>query len=149
MDKATVQRFLDGMKYEAERTAPPAGFRSCPTFPPAATSIRNFSPSKSEQLWKKSWLYACHMDELPEAGSYLSGKKSGSPILIVRGKDDVVRAFYNTCRHRGAPVVTNAQRQVERVRLQLSRLDVCARWQADQSARQARLRRPRHVRAAR
>jgi phenylpropionate dioxygenase-like ring-hydroxylating dioxygenase large terminal subunit len=31
--------------------------------------------------------------------------KTGSPILIVRGNDDVVRAFYNTCRHRGGPLV--------------------------------------------
>ena len=30
---------------------------------------------------------------------------SGSPILIVRGKDMRIRAFYNTCRHRGAPLV--------------------------------------------
>jgi phenylpropionate dioxygenase-like ring-hydroxylating dioxygenase large terminal subunit len=59
-------------------------------------------------LWRKSWLYACHIDELPEPGSYLLWRKTGSPILIVRGKDDVVRAFYNTCRHRGGPLVKSA-----------------------------------------
>jgi phenylpropionate dioxygenase-like ring-hydroxylating dioxygenase large terminal subunit len=32
-------------------------------------------------------------------------QKTGSPILIVRGKDMKIRAFYNTCRHRGGPLV--------------------------------------------
>ena len=32
-------------------------------------------------------------------------RRTGSPIIIVRGKDDVIRAFYNTCRHRGGPLV--------------------------------------------
>jgi phenylpropionate dioxygenase-like ring-hydroxylating dioxygenase large terminal subunit len=30
--------------------------------------------------------------------------RSGAPIVVVRGEDDVLRAFYNSCRHRGAPV---------------------------------------------
>jgi hypothetical protein len=33
MDSATVQRFIDGMKYEAERTGPPDGFPSMPDVP--------------------------------------------------------------------------------------------------------------------
>jgi len=108
MDAATVKRFLDGMQYEAERTAPPEGFPHLPDIPAGRYVNAEFLSLEEKQLWKKSWLYACHIDDLPEAGSYILWKKSGSPILIVRGKDDVVRAFYNTCRHRGAPVVTNA-----------------------------------------
>ena len=145
MDAATVKRFLDGMKYEAERTAPPEGFPHLPDIPAGRYVDPEFLALEDRQLWKKSWLYACHIDQLPQPGSYLLWKKSGSTILIVRGKDDVVRAFYNTCRHRGAPVVANDERQRERLRLQLPRLDVCARWQADQPARQARFRRARHV----
>ena len=26
-------------------------------------------------------------------------------MLLIRGKDGVIRCFYNTCQHRGAPVV--------------------------------------------
>ena len=29
----------------------------------------------------------------------------GVPLLLIRGRDGKLRAFYNTCRHRGAPVV--------------------------------------------
>ena len=37
-------------------------------------------------------------------GSYRLFTRSGSPIVIVRGDDGVLRGFYNACRHRGAPV---------------------------------------------
>jgi phenylpropionate dioxygenase-like ring-hydroxylating dioxygenase large terminal subunit len=108
MDARTVQRFLDGMKHEAERAAPPPGFPKLPDIPAGRYVDPDFLELERQHLWRRSWLYACHMDELPQPGSYLLWKKSGSTILIVRGKDDVVRAFYNTCRHRGAPVAREA-----------------------------------------
>jgi phenylpropionate dioxygenase-like ring-hydroxylating dioxygenase large terminal subunit len=105
MDQATVQRFLDGMRYEAERSGPPAGFPQLPDVPAGRYIDPEFLRLERERLWRRSWLYACHMDELPAPGSFLLWKKAGTPIVIVRGKDDVVRAFYNTCRHRGGPLV--------------------------------------------
>jgi phenylpropionate dioxygenase-like ring-hydroxylating dioxygenase large terminal subunit len=104
MDTQTVQRFLDGMKFEAERTAPPPDFPQLPDIPAGRYVDPVFLALERQHLWRKSWLYACHMDELPKAGSFVVNRKTGSPIIIVRGKDDVVRAFYNTCRHRGGPL---------------------------------------------
>lgn len=40
--------------------------------------------------------------QLPEPGSYLAQTIMRTPVLMVRGKDGVVRAFLNVCRHRGA-----------------------------------------------
>jgi phenylpropionate dioxygenase-like ring-hydroxylating dioxygenase large terminal subunit len=108
MDQATVQRFLDGMRYEAERSGPPPGFPQLPDVPAGRYTDPDFLRLERERLWRRSWLYACHMDELPAPGSFVLWKKTGTPILIVRGKDDVVRAFYNTCRHRGGPLVKEA-----------------------------------------
>lgn len=105
MDKTTVQRFLDGMKYEAERTAPPDSFPQLPDIPAGRYTDPRFLTLEREHLWRRSWLYACHMDELPTPGSFVVSRKTGSPIIIVRGKDGTVRAFYNTCRHRGGPLV--------------------------------------------
>ncbi len=113
MDTATVQRFLDGMKYEAERTAPPADFPQLPDIPAGRYVDPAFLALERQFLWRRSWLYACHMDQLPQRGSFLLFRKSGAPIVIVRGSDDVVRAFYNTCRHRGGPVVKTDQGCVE------------------------------------
>ncbi|MBS0380350.1 MAG: aromatic ring-hydroxylating dioxygenase subunit alpha [Proteobacteria bacterium] len=108
MDQATVQRFLDGMKYEAGRTAPPPGFPQLPDIPAGRYTDPDFLALERAHVWKRSWLYAGHMDEFPKTGSYLFTRKTGSPIVVVRDKDDTVRAFYNTCRHRGGPLVKDA-----------------------------------------
>jgi phenylpropionate dioxygenase-like ring-hydroxylating dioxygenase large terminal subunit len=39
--------------------------------------------------------------DLPEIGDYYATEIAGKPILLVRGKDGVARAFLNACRHRG------------------------------------------------
>ncbi len=41
-----------------------------------------------------------------EPGCYLLAEVAGDPVIVVRGKDDVIRAFYNVCRHRGGPLAT-------------------------------------------
>jgi methanesulfonate monooxygenase subunit alpha len=58
-----------------------------------------------ERIFDRTWLFACHESEVRNAGDYFTTTLFGSPLVIVRGKDDVVRAFYNTCRHRGSQVV--------------------------------------------
>ena len=71
MDAATVQRFLDGMKYESERTSPREGFPPLPDIPAGRYTDPEFLKLEMAHLWRKSWLYACHTDELPEPGSFL------------------------------------------------------------------------------
>ena len=73
-----------------------------PPIPGGRYTDPDFLALERRYLWQRSWLYACHTDELPEPGCFLLWKRTGSPILIVRGKDEVIRAFYNTCRHRGS-----------------------------------------------
>lgn len=105
MDAQTTQRIKDGMAYERARNGPPEGFPALPPIPAARYTDKDFNALEMQKMWKSTWVYAAHLDELPKKGSYLLWEKLGSPILIIRGKDDVVRAFYNTCRHRGAPLV--------------------------------------------
>ncbi|HVO45342.1 MAG TPA: aromatic ring-hydroxylating dioxygenase subunit alpha [Steroidobacteraceae bacterium] len=105
MDTATVQRFLDGMRYEAERSAPPADFPRLPDIPAGRYVDPEFLALEQRYLWRRSWLYVCHTDQIDRPGAFLLTRRTGSPIIVVRGKDDVIRAFYNTCRHRGGPIV--------------------------------------------
>ncbi len=105
MDAAFIDRVKRNVEFQRERKAPPDGFPSFPPIPGKRYIDPDFLALERDRLWKRSWLYACHTDELPETGSWMLWKKTGSPILIVRGKDDAIRAFYNTCRHRGGPLV--------------------------------------------
>ena len=53
-----------------------------------------------------------HQGELPDPGSYRLAEETGSPIVIVRGKDRQVRAFYNTCQHRSVGHYTHEKNPV-------------------------------------
>lgn len=46
----------------------------------------------------------CPSAALPEVGSYIARKAAGIPLLVVRGDDGIVRAFLNSCRHRGMSI---------------------------------------------
>lgn len=43
----------------------------------------------------------CPSAALPEPGSYIARTTVGTPLLVVRGADGIVRGFRNACRHRG------------------------------------------------
>ena len=55
-------------------------------------------------IFGESWLLAGFEAEVKNGGDYLSMMIGQWPILIVRGRDGEVRAFHNSCRHRGSLV---------------------------------------------
>lgn len=57
-----------------------------------------------ERVFERSWLYLGHDSELAEPGAYRRRRVLGRSIMFVRGDDGEVRAFHNTCSHRGAIV---------------------------------------------
>lgn len=58
-----------------------------------------------ERIFGRVWQLVCHESEVAEPGRFLATRVADSPIVVVRGEDRKLRAFYNTCRHRGARVV--------------------------------------------
>jgi len=61
-----------------------------------------------EHIFYKDWLFVAHSVELPEAGSFLTLQIGAFPILLTRAADGLIRAFVNSCRHRGARVCPEA-----------------------------------------
>lgn len=59
-----------------------------------------------ETIWYRDWLFVGHDCEIPKPGNYFTLQIGDYPIVIVRGKDKLIRAFHNTCRHRGHRVCT-------------------------------------------
>ena len=53
----------------------------------------------------KGWIAITRLEDLPQPGDYLCAEIAEEPIVVLRDKDGVVRAFSSTCRHRGACVV--------------------------------------------
>lgn len=93
------------MAWEAERTAPPVGFPVLPDLPAGRYLDARFFELEKAFLWRRSWLLAAHTDELPETGSFLRWELAGEPVVLVRAGDGTINALYNSCSHRGAPVV--------------------------------------------
>lgn len=66
---------------------------------------------ETETLFRRHWQLACHVNDVPEPGDYLTFDVAGERALIVRGRDGVLRAFHNLCRHRGSRVVADERGQ--------------------------------------
>ncbi len=93
------------MAYETARTAPPDGFPKLPDLPLGRYTETGLYALEIERVFKRSWLFALHESDLAEVGSYRLLDIPLAPVLVVRGTDGALRAFMNSCRHRGAPVV--------------------------------------------
>ena len=55
-----------------------------------------------ERIFFRSWVLAGREEQLVEAGDYFTFELGPESVLVVRGRDGALRAFYNVCRHRGA-----------------------------------------------
>jgi len=67
------------------------------------TSPRFFE-AEMERVFRPSWNMLERLDLVPNPGDFHALSFMNIPLLIVRGRDDRVRVFANTCRHRGALV---------------------------------------------
>jgi len=106
MEQQEIQHLRALMEYEAARTEPPAGFPHLPDIPAGRYTDPRFFELEQTEIFKKSWLFAAHLDEIPEPGCYMKWEQAGEPVVLVHTEQGEVKAFYNVCSHRGAPVVT-------------------------------------------
>lgn len=62
---------------------------------------------EKEAVWRNSWLLLGRAADIPKAGDYFTFnlRVVHALIIVVRGNDGQIRAFYNCCQHRGAPLV--------------------------------------------
>jgi len=69
-------------------------------FDPAAYRIER------ERVFAGSWQMVGRLAQVSGPGDYFTCELADEPILVVRDNDDTLRAFYNVCRHRAAPLLT-------------------------------------------
>ncbi len=58
----------------------------------------------TQVMLKSVWLYACTVAHVKNPGDYFVFEVAHNSIIIIRGRDNEVRAFWNSCRHRGARI---------------------------------------------
>ncbi len=59
-----------------------------------------------DAIWYRDWVCVCRAEEIPGKGDYQVANIGSQSIIIARGGDDLIRAFHNTCRHRGSILCT-------------------------------------------
>ena len=63
-----------------------------------------------ERLFFRTWQFACHASQIPEAGDYVAFSIHDQDLFVIRGEDGEARCFYNVCQHRGHLLVEGAGR---------------------------------------
>src|SRR6516165_11153280 len=80
-------------------------------YPELGTAPVSYEDSRSPEfyererraIFKRVWLNVGRVEQLPRVGSYFTKQLDvlNTSLIIVRDRDDRIRAFHNVCRHRG------------------------------------------------
>lgn len=88
--------------------APTVAMRETGNFDPTNVNVDftryydpEFARKEMEELWLKSWLFACREEDLPNVGDRLPFQVGPRSFMIVRSGPDEFKAFFNSCTHRG------------------------------------------------
>ncbi|MGB6812990.1 MAG: Rieske (2Fe-2S) protein, partial [Candidatus Sulfotelmatobacter sp.] len=57
-------------------------------------------------VFSKTWQLVGRTEQVKTPGQFVCTMVAGEPVVVVRGNDGALRAFYNVCRHHAAAVVT-------------------------------------------
>ncbi len=68
-----------------------------------------FAAREAEKLWLKSWVYAARDEDIPNVGDRVPVQIGARSVLIVRSAPDEIKAFYNSCIHRGTQLCHKAE----------------------------------------
>lgn len=67
---------------------------------------REFHELEVERIWSRVWQMVCREEQIPDVGDYQIYDLAGRSLIVVRGLDRDIRAFHNSCLHRGRKLVT-------------------------------------------
>jgi Rieske 2Fe-2S family protein len=91
----------------------PAGAGLLRTPEPSLPSTWYFDPAQHalelERIWYRNWVYLCRADALAEPLSFRTFPIGDQKILLLRDEVGALKAFHNTCRHRGSTLCREAQ----------------------------------------
>ncbi len=72
------------------------------SLPPACYADDAVLKMEIETIFRRQWLGIGHAGRLEAAGDYETLEIAGVPLIVLRDTDGILRAFANSCRHRGA-----------------------------------------------
>ncbi len=70
--------------------------------------------AEQQHMFEHMWFCVVRNDDVGEPGQFKNVQVGRESVLVVRGRDRVLRAFLNVCRHRGALLCTQPEGRVRR-----------------------------------
>jgi phenylpropionate dioxygenase-like ring-hydroxylating dioxygenase large terminal subunit len=88
-------------------TDDPVAGLGCDPIPAGPYYREDYFELEREAIFKRTWLNIGHVCEVPAPGDFIVRplEVARASLLIVHGKDGVVRCFHNVCPHRGTELV--------------------------------------------
>jgi len=83
--------------------------RAEPTLPSTAYHDPEAYRRDIEAIWYRNWVLVCRSAEIAEPLSFRTVRIGGQEIVVVRDETGTLRAFHNTCRHRGAQLCRESE----------------------------------------
>jgi phenylpropionate dioxygenase-like ring-hydroxylating dioxygenase large terminal subunit len=115
-DIARGQRYYQELLDRDSRTVP-ASLRATsvgPLEPAEVAPRRYFDPDfhrlEVERVWRRVWQMACREEQIPEVGDSIVYEIADASLIVVRSATDEIRAFHNSCLHRGTQLRTKTGR---------------------------------------
>src|SRR5262245_26191859 len=96
---------MDNVADELRRFDSSRPLASARTIPNTWYTSAEIASLERSAVFGSSWQMVGRAEQVSQPGSYITANIAGEPILVVRAEDNVLRAFFNVCRHRAAPIV--------------------------------------------
>lgn len=64
-----------------------------------------YARAERDRLWRKVWLQAGRIEDIPEVGNYITYDIIDDSVIVVRSSPTEIRAFHNVCPHRGRKLI--------------------------------------------
>lgn len=86
------------------------------TIPAAWYTDERVAALERQSVFARTWQAAGRADQVARPGQYFTASVASEPIVVVRGSDGKLRAFFNVCRHHAMTVMTEPCGQAQHMR---------------------------------
>jgi choline monooxygenase len=86
------------------------------TIPASWYTDERIAELERQAVFGRTWQMVGRVDQVAQPGQYVTSEVAGEPIVVVRGGDQVLRAFFNVCRHHAAAVMTEPAGSAQNLR---------------------------------
>jgi len=73
--------------------------------PPSSYTSQAQHDLEAQHLWPSTWQMACRLEHIPKVGDHIVYDICNTSIVVVRVSEDTIKAYHNSCLHRGTTLV--------------------------------------------